>query len=384
MNAQRKSQHHNHSNNNNNNNHHHHRQKPKWNKKSSAKNIIPKNVLKFPQHLPVHILDLDVNEMDMDDEEPLQTVPPQTTTPEPTTTIMTSSSSEAPVETTTVVADVKTTATTTVATSLPANILNPMLEQQRFVLDDKATSVPVYGGGGDLMVPALNNNTVRPVILVDDKSIIGHGVGDKSDESDSEKGYYEKTIVNKNGVFIENIRKITNIDQRILGGTVESTESTGDNSKSSDSSSETINRKSIELMNAPVAHSQHYVITSSGQIEKTDTLTNDDLLPQYSSSLTSNSNNNNNKNFNTNKDYNRGQEEEEQQQEPNSNGELALANEYIDGPTTAVESTSSVAGEPTDSPSPAVSSTVTSTTISNVASNNCIVMGKLKSILLLY
>lgn len=162
---------------------------------------------------------------------------------------------------------------------------------------------------------SINNNDTKPVILVND-----NGNGDGNDDGISEKGYYEKTIVNKNGVYIENIRKITNIDQRILSTSnendndndnvhklntntensntaeVSGTASDGNaNAAKMPSNSFTgkFNRKSIELMNAPVARAQHYMITSSGKIEKTDALVSDDVNEQFQGGLNYNNNINN-------------------------------------------------------------------------------------------
>lgn len=371
-------------------------------------------MLKFPQHLPVHILDLDVNEMDSDDDD-VDVTSQQTN--RPTVTPISASPAEPTATTTMALSETTTIATTsTTVITTNANIISdtkmgalstngipqnmpPNTLVDGIVLNDRATSIPVYNNGGELSIQSSElNNTVRPVILVDDKdtiigtSTVGKGDGDDDGndgeldiDGNTEKGYYEKTIVNKNGVFIENIRKITNIDQRILGSveTKEVDRSAVDSKAAAatafassaavaatESSSETINRKSIELMNAPIAHAQHYVITSSGKIEKT---ANDD---QFSGGLT----NSNSKNFNTmNRDYNRGQEEEEQQQEPNSNGDLlVLGNEYGDSSvTTTVEATGAASGLSTDAVSSAVSSTATLSTMSSVSSTNCIVMGKL-------
>lgn len=376
----RKGAHHSH------NNHHHHQQQPhrqkphpKWNKKSSAKNIIPKNMLKFPEHLPVHILDVDINEMDSDDDEmqyqqqqtvrPLASISSVATSVSPSLTSSTGSIDDA-------VPKVVLTSTMT-APVPPANILNANVEG--IILNDRATSVPVYGGhsGGDISSQSsvMGNNTVKPVILVDDKSILVDesnaktGTDDEDSDGGTEKGYYEKTIINKNGVFIENIRKITNIDQRILG-TSESKESATIAVDDQDD----INRKRIELMNgAPVAHAQHYVITSSGTIEKTDTLPNDDLVAQFPGGLT------NSKSFNANRGYNRGQEEEEQQQEPNgvNNEPLAVSDDGIAATTTTTSEASGAATrQSVDTVSPSATSTATISTVTGAGSNNCIVMGK--------
>lgn len=105
--------------------------------------------------------------------------------------------------------------------------------------------------------------TANPIII--DNKITVEAARNGNDEKG---GYYEKTIINKNGVFIENIRKIASVDDNILNDDVEN---------------ENINRKRIELMNVPL--SQHYVITSSGKIEKTDTLASDDVIAQFRDGL---------------------------------------------------------------------------------------------------
>lgn len=108
--------------------------------------------------------------------------------------------------------------------------------------------------------------TANPIII-DNKITV------EARNSNDEKGYYEKTIINKNGVFIENIRKIANVvDENILF-----------NKANDDVENENINRKRIELMNVPL--SQHYVITSSGKIEKTDALASDDVIAQFRDGL---------------------------------------------------------------------------------------------------
>lgn len=107
--------------------------------------------------------------------------------------------------------------------------------------------------------------TANPIIIDNKITVEAHN-------SNDEKGYYEKTIINKNGVFIENIRKIANVDENILF-----------NKENDDAENENINRKRIELMNVPL--SQHYVITSSGKIEKTDALASDDVMLQFRDGL---------------------------------------------------------------------------------------------------
>lgn len=152
-----------------------------------------------------------------------------------------------------------------------------------------------------------------------------------SDVVPIERGYYEKTIYNKNGVFIENIRKIGNLENeniddnknavaaavddyegedaqhkvilnaehqigngsgRNVGGNADTMEDEeddiDDDSSSSDvddaaaatAAAEARERQKIALMSVPL--SEHYVITSSGRIEKTaDALASDDVIAQF-------------------------------------------------------------------------------------------------------
>lgn len=111
-----------------------------------------------------------------------------------------------------------------------------------------------------------------------------------------ESGYYEKTIFNKNGVFIENIRKIANIDgdgedldnaNKVILNTSSGSHGADDND--SDDSAEAAaaaaaSKKKLAMMSAPL--SQHYVITSSGRIEKSDSaLASDDVIAQFREGL---------------------------------------------------------------------------------------------------
>lgn len=122
----------------------------------------------------------------------------------------------------------------------------------------------------------------------------------------AERGYYEKTIFNKNGVFIENIRKIANIDDdadeepsdtanKVILNTSSAASGHGssgssDNDSDSDDSAEiaaaaaATMKKMALLRSAPL--SQHYVITSSGRIEKSDAaLASDDVIVQFREGL---------------------------------------------------------------------------------------------------
>lgn len=342
-----------------------------------TKNKLRKNVLSFSQqqqggekqqqqqqskqHMPVHIMDLNVNEMDanVDDLGDSIQTPTYTSTPQQSYRIGQQAS---------VSVSASASATTTSSTStsrLPTNVLNanvPIIgddSHNNLVLNDKVTSISVIEPNdtarklfiGTSTGPSTSSNSItKPVILVDDKLLNTmneaadgsntnmNGQRSTDDGTNGEKGYFEKTIINKNGVFIENIRKITNIDQRILGTSDITTTKQKPNGLSSPSGMDVdnydgsddmddndnvdditinggggggsastpklsmdnlngkINSKSIELMNnVPVAHAQHYVITSSGKIEKTDTMASDDVIAQFQGGLTNNNINNNNK-----------------------------------------------------------------------------------------
>lgn len=305
--------------------------------------------------MPV-IMDLNVNEMDANDEDLGDSIH----TPTNTSTPHQSPQNVQQAATTITITATSAAAAASTASRLPKNVLNsngPIIgddSHNNLVLNDKVTSISVIEPNdtarklfiGTMAGPSTptnsinnNNNLTKPVILVDDKllntmddavdgstssGINGVSGPQHDDDANSEKGYFEKTIINKNGVFIENIRKITNIDQRILGtsditttkqkpngGLISSTSGMDiDNYDGSDDMDDTdndngddittvnggastpilsmdnlngkINSKSIELMNnVPVAHAQHYVITSSGKIEKTDAMASDDGIAQY-------------------------------------------------------------------------------------------------------
>lgn len=289
---------------------------------------------KTQQHIPVHIMDLDVNEMVVDvSDDGVDQVQVQHTFP-PSTTLMSSSSSSAASSLTPSESSSTTLPSTAINLSARVhdNVLNSMLFGKPVILNDKVTSISVIDRNDnspklfigssrvDTDVTTIGSSNVsKPVILIDKKLLAkstnsensnGNDSNDDADASNEGKGYYEKTIVNKNGVFIENIRKISNIDQRIFGSmdddtseqptskvsnanTDSSPSSTGisdnedePNQMSLDNYNGKINRKTIELMNnVPVGHAQHYVITSSGKIEQTNTLANDDVIGQFQGGL---------------------------------------------------------------------------------------------------
>lgn len=343
-----------------------------------TKNKLRKNIPNFSQqqqqqpkqHMPVHIMDLKVNEMDANADDmgdSIQT-PAYTSTPQQS---YRSVQLAASVTTTTTT----TTSSTSSTSRLPTNVLNsnvPIIgddSHNNLVLNDKVTSISVIEPNdmarklfmGTNAAGTSSDNITKPVILVDNNKLLNtlaDAAGSSSsitdmngasapavDDANSEKGYFEKTIINKNGVFIENIRKITNIDQRILGtsdSTTKKQKANGqpstsgmdiDNYDGSDDMDDNdnaddisvndgggggggastpklstdsnlngkINSKSIELMNnVPVAHAQHYVITSSGKIEKTDAMVSDDVIAQFQGGLTNTNNNNNNAAVNSN------------------------------------------------------------------------------------
>lgn len=350
--------------------------------------------------MPVHIMDLNVNEMDANDdgdnnnfEDKIQT-PTYTSTPQQSyrngqpaddyTSITTTTNANTNAITTS--SSSVTMQQTSSTSRLPQNVLNSNVaiidddSHNNLVLNDRVTSISVIEpndtarklfidtNAGSLTPSNINhnsnnnpnNNITKPVILVDttvvdeDVTVGGSrddtyrvgGDGQRSgmaDDAIGEKGYFEKTIINKNGIFIENIRKLTNIDQRILGGSssgssdfttskqkssssgmdidnyddggddmddsdndgADDIAATGSNANSTpkllsmDNMNGKINSKSIELMNhVPVAHAEHYVITSSGKIEKTD-----DVIAQFQGGLNANTNinsQNNNRVVNSN------------------------------------------------------------------------------------
>lgn len=82
---------------------------------------------------------------------------------------------------------------------------------------------------------------------------------------------YEKTIVNKNGLFIENIRKITEINENTLNN-----ESSKENVLDERNEDEP---KQIKIDD--ISSGQHYVITASGNVENEDVLASDSVLLQF-------------------------------------------------------------------------------------------------------
>lgn len=88
---------------------------------------------------------------------------------------------------------------------------------------------------------------------------------------DEKNVLYEKTIVNKNGLFIENIRKITEINENSL-----SNESSKENVLDERNEDEP---KQIKIDD--ISSGQHYVITASGNVENEDVLASDSVLLQF-------------------------------------------------------------------------------------------------------
>lgn len=190
---------------------------------------IPQSVVNFPQHLPTHLINENVD----------------------------------------IEAQNNNTVSTKISAS-PISVINAMdspsstIPENVFNAND--TNEPNEHQTSNDMNDKLRIITANPIII-DNKITV------EARNSNDEKGYYEKTIINKNGVFIENIRKIANVvDENILF-----------NKANDDVENENINRKRIELMNVPL--SQHYVITSSGKIEKTDALASDDVIAQFRDGL---------------------------------------------------------------------------------------------------
>lgn len=139
--------------------------------------------------------------------------------------------------------------------------------------------------------------TARPIVIYENRQTTDGAYNNNNQMKANEKGYFEKTIFNKNGIFIEKIRKIADIDDtntNIINNNniKENSEilshhnndnDNNNNDGNNDDDMENINRKRIALMNVPL--SQHYVITSSGKIEKTDTLASNDVIEQFRDGL---------------------------------------------------------------------------------------------------
>lgn len=267
----------------------HNRKMPnKWNK------MFPKNVLNFPQHLPFNLLSgessisntnphKDTAAMmhhhhkiinnnndndDDDDNEPSSAVVISVAPPPPPSSTSISLSSE------------------------PTNVYIPENIFNGNTVDYATDDVSNNGGrhASDIVDDALRTITARPIVVYENRQTTDGGAYNRM--RTDEKGYFEKTIFNKNGIFIEKIRKIADIDDNtaISSATDRSTATANnenyagnDGSSSNDNELETINRKRIELMNVPL--SQHYVITSSGKIEKTDTLASSDVIEQFRDGL---------------------------------------------------------------------------------------------------
>ncbi|XP_037043358.1 uncharacterized protein LOC119079508 isoform X2 [Bradysia coprophila] len=252
--------------------HNHRKQQNAWLKG------IPQSVVNFPQHLPTHLLNENVD------------VEAQNNN-----TVISTKISASPISVINAMDD-------SPSSTIPENIFNA-----------NDTNEPNEHQTSNDMNDKLRIITANPIII-DNKITV------EARNSNDEKGYYEKTIINKNGVFIENIRKIANVaDENTLNDDVEN---------------ENINRKRIELMNVPL--SQHYVITSSGKIEKTDTLASDDVIAQFRDGL----------------------------------------NDFQTSPKPVISSTIGVTGAQTTELNDGPKATTTTTTAAINAHSECIVMGK--------
>lgn len=156
-----------------------------------------------------------------------------------------------------------------------------------FVVDHQQQQPPLNTTPSPMSSP-------KAIVLANDNQRSPTRQSESSNQS-VESGYYEKTIFNKNGVFIENIRKIANIDgdddldnaNKVILNTSSGSHGVEDND--SDDSAEAAaaaaaSMKKMALMSAPL--SQHYVITSSGRIEKSDAaLASDDVIAQFREGL---------------------------------------------------------------------------------------------------
>uniref|UniRef100_A0A6B2EJ89 VWFC domain-containing protein n=1 Tax=Phlebotomus kandelakii TaxID=1109342 RepID=A0A6B2EJ89_9DIPT len=170
----------------------------------------PKKILTFPQNLPVHLSELDLlNESDGTNITLAPTTKPTTTVP--STTVVTESSTEIAVNTT-----------------QPGSVNRPLE-----VGTDASTDTP----------------------------------------PPRENVYFEKTIVNRNGVFIENIRKITDVVNRTLAPEPVAEEDE--------------EQEARKISMEDDALSKHYIITSSGRIENNpdSVLASDSVVAQFRNSF---------------------------------------------------------------------------------------------------
>lgn len=245
-------------------------------------------MLNFPQHLPTHILDED----DSDDSSSINDGSGYSDKLNKNKEIETQIASETP----------NHGPSTIIKTEIPENVLSRSCNSN----DDSGNLGHANNNDIDSNEPSehqtSSNDKLRIItanpIIIDNKITVESasnvtlhkGYGDEEDVIDNngeEHGYYEKTIINKNGVFIENIRKIANIDedQRKVFITTPADRDNGQQKKPPQAieTDESINRRNIALVSVPL--SQHYVITSSGKIEKTDPLANDDVIEQFRDGL---------------------------------------------------------------------------------------------------
>lgn len=251
-------------------------------------------MLNFPQHLPTHILDED----DSDDSSSINAGSGYSDKLNKNQEIETQIASETP----------NHGPSTIIKTEIPENVLSWSSNSDSGSLghannDDIDTNEPSEhqtSSDDKLRIITANPIIIDNKITVDSASNVtiskGYGdeedvinVGGNNDNNGEEHGYYEKTIINKNGVFIENIRKIINIDenQRKIFITTPADRNDSQQKKQTQTidaeTDESINRRNIALVSVPL--SQHYVITSSGKIEKTDPLANDDVIEQFRDGL---------------------------------------------------------------------------------------------------
>lgn len=247
----------------------------KWNK------MFPKNVLNFPQHLPFNLLS---------GESSISNTNPHKDTAmmhHHHKTIVNNDDDDEP-SSAVVISVAPPTSTSVSLSSEPTNVYVPENVFNGNTVDYATDDVTINGRhASDIVDDTLRTITARPIVVYENRQTTDGGAHNRM--RNDEKGYFEKTIFNKNGIFIEKIRKIADIDDTANSATDRSaaTENNenyaGSSSSSSDDDLENINRKRIELMNVPL--SQHYVITSSGKIEKTDALASSDVIEQFRDGL---------------------------------------------------------------------------------------------------
>lgn len=202
--------------------------KSKYHSKKTVENQ-PRSILSFPQNLPVHLPYLNGTVLKSN--------------------FTTVTSTAAPIDITNITAETTLKPTTTTQNILSLNV------------SVNSTNCCDLSNSDKTAINALENNKIE----------MGNEKVATTNPPDEKNVLYEKTIVNENGLFIENIRKITEINENSL-----SNESSKENVLDERNEDEP---KQIKIDD--ISSGQHYVITASGNVENEDVLASDSVLLQF-------------------------------------------------------------------------------------------------------